>query len=139
MAPSHMPFTTRAFSLSSSCGVGARAEEKSASDQAIAALTNFAIAYGGWTWETRCNTLSPADRQAFQHQIEQQLLRLHAIFDPDMVGAATEAGRETGSDPELGACDGEYKDYSNFGMDMANQVDTALKAIPADYHVTVTP
>lgn len=116
---------------------GAQAQEP-ASDQAISALTRFAVAYGGWIWETRCNELSSADHLAFQRQIEGQLLRLNAIFEPRMVGAATGAGRDTAMDPEMGECGGQSKGYSEFAMSLADEVDEALRAIPADYRLTVT-
>jgi hypothetical protein len=127
-----------AMALATGLSGGAQAQDKPVADQAISALASFAVAYGGWIWETRCNELSSADHLAFQEKIEGQLLRLNAIFEPRMVGAATGAGREAVMDPEMGECGGESKGYSEFGMSLADEIDETLRAIPTGYRLTVT-
>jgi len=117
----------------------AQAEEKTVSQRAIAALTSFSIAYAAWVWESRCHELDSARRDGFKNQIESELLRLNAIFEPRLVGAATGAGHDTANSPAMVACDGDNAGFAAFGIKMAGDVDDALRTIPADYRLTVTP
>jgi hypothetical protein len=113
-------------------------QPKSNSDKAIEGLTDFAIGYAGWIWEERCHKLDTAKHEAFKTLVSEQLLRLNAIFEPNIVGAATGAGRDTANKPEYESCTGQYADFGDFGYKMLQDTAEALKPLPADFRVKVT-
>lgn len=129
--------TLAALAAAGALSAPAQAQIKSPSEHAVSALATFAIAYSAWLWEERCQEMDSARRAAFQRRIEGQLLRLTAIFEPRMVGAATGAGRDTAESPEMAVCS-ENAGYTDFGIDMANEADQELSFVPAGHTVRIT-
>lgn len=116
----------------------AQSTEQSASDRAIGALSRFAVAYGGYVVEIRCELLDADKRAALKQVVEADLARLKSVFEPDMVDAATGAGEETAAGADFKTCGADSKEFALFGYDMAEEAKALLDTLPEGFSVTVT-
>lgn len=114
----------------------ASAQTPEPQQQAIGALTTFAVAYAAWIYDGRCHELDAAKRADFQHLIEADLLRLNEVFEPRLVGAATGSGQDTAKGLE---CGGKNAGLGAFGLEQAGDVAATLRGLPPGYRITVTP
>lgn len=118
-------------------GATAQTPAQGPQQQAIGALTIFAVAYAAWIYDGRCHELDAAKRADFQHLIEADLLRLNEVFEPRLVGAATGSGQDTAN--SLTECGGKNAGLGAFGLEQASDVAVKLRDLPPGYRITVTP
>jgi hypothetical protein len=102
------------------------------------AAASLSIGYGGWLWEKKCKTLTPAQGADYDAVVTEALKRLRDASDDRIFNATIGAGRDTSTDPKFSACDGpDSKGFATFGLETARDALAKLRTVPAGYRLTI--
>ena len=108
-------------------------------NDAIKALTNYAVVLALWNIEHRCNQMPSGMRKEFDTIVVNAGARLKDIFEPRFFNAAWESGKETANSPQYAACDKATRELLDGRLlDMARELKTTLDKLPVGYKLKVT-
>ncbi len=129
-------FTTLAMALSLSLPSGASAQVSEPAKTAIGAATAFAVGYGVWRIEQKCQKMPAAKHEEYGRVIADSMRRLREAVDERLFNAAVGAGEGTANDPKIAKCDDPG--LFDFGMKQAQDALAKLVSLPSGYHLKMT-
>jgi hypothetical protein len=116
-----------------------RVSHEPPSQRALGALADFGAAYSSWTTETRCRTLDEKGREEFGALIGESVAALSDVFPPETVSSVAGAGAQMANDPEHEVSCLVAASDVRFGVRLARDALTAVKALPPGFKMIAKP